>query len=211
MNKAPTKKEVRKHRLLIYEVMSKRLRNKILLLFLILLAIGIYDFFNPILPDNIWYGFWVVIFLVFLLWFYYAVLVPRASIQVRPKALRLKGPIIGFNISYGRIHSVTSAQMGQHYPFDALKGREKNILEPLYNRTCVFVELKNYPKAFRWRHWWFPRFIFGTSRPGLVCVVGDWLSLSRDIEAYRGNRYERVHSSSKRTSQSLAAKVLAEE
>jgi hypothetical protein len=190
--------------------MSKRLRNKILLLFLMLLGIGIYDLIDPMLDDDLWFYFWIVIGVVFLLWIYYAVIIPRSSIQMRPKSLRLKGPLIAFNISYARIHSVTSAQMSQHSPFDSLKGREKDVLEPLYNRTCVFIELTSYPGTFRWRHLWFPKFLFGTSRPGLVCVTRDWLSLSRDVEAYRSERYERVHNADKEH-QSLAARVLTEE
>ena len=211
MSEAAQVKGVRKHRLLIFEIMSKRLRNKLLFLFFILLAIGVYDFFTQILGDDVWFLFWIVILVVFLLWFYYAFMMPRASIQIRPKSLRLRGPLMAFNVSYARIHSVTSAQMSQHFPFDSLKGREQGVLEPLYNRTCVFIELSSYPKAFRWRHLWFPKYIFGTSRPGLVCVVNDWIALSRDVEAYRGNRYERVYNPDRDASRSLAAKVLAEE
>jgi hypothetical protein len=204
-------KGVKKHRLLIYGIMSKRLRNKLLLLFLILLGIGVYDLLSPILADDLWFYFWIVILVVFLLWFYYAFMMPRASIQARPKSLRLQGPVIAFNISYARIHSVTSGQMGQHFPFDSLKGREKDVLEPLYNRTCVFVELSSYPQTFRWRQLWFPKFIFGTSRPGLLCVIEDWISLSRDIEAYRGHRYERVHNADRGAARSLASRILNEE
>ncbi len=211
MSEVPVMKKVKKHRLILFEILSKRLRNKILLLLLFLLGIGIYDLFNPILDDAIWFYFWIVIGFVFLLWFYYAIMMPRASIQARPKSLRLQGPIYAINISYGRIYSVTSAQMGQHYPFNELKGREKGVLEPLYNRTCVFIELNSYPKAFRWRRLWFPEFLFGTSRAGLVCVIEDWLELSKDVEAYRGNRYERVHNADKGGSRSLASQVLLED
>jgi hypothetical protein len=175
------------------------------------LGIGIYDLFNQILDNALWFYYWIIILFVFLLWLYYAILMPRASIQARPKSLRLQGPLIGFNISYGRIYSVTSAQIGQHYPYDSLKGTEKGILEPLYSRTCVFIELKNYPSVFRWRRLWFPKFLFGTSRIGLICVIEDWIALSRDVEAYRGNRYERVHNADRSQSRSLAAKVLVED
>lgn len=211
MSEVSQVKDVKKHRLLIYEIMSKRLRNKLLFLFLILLGIGVYDYFYQILADDIWFYFWIVILIVFLMWLYYAFVMPRASIQTRPKSLRLRGPLMAFNISYARIHSVTSAQMSQHFPFDSLKGREQGVLEPLYNRTCVFIELSSYPKAFKWRHLWFPKYLFGTSRPGLVCVTEDWLTLSRDVEAYRGERYERVHTPDRAESRSLAAKVLTED
>jgi hypothetical protein len=200
--------EVKKHRLLIFELMSRRLRNKLLLLFLLLLTIGVYDQFNPIMADNIWFWFWAVIFLVFLLWIYYAFMVPRSCIQARPTSLRLQGPLYATNISYARIHSVTSGQMAQHYPFENLKGKEQGLLEPLYKRTCVFIELTSYPKAFKWRHLWFPEYLFGTSRPGIICVIDDWLELSRDVEAYRGNRQERVRSVEKGDARSLAARVL---
>lgn len=204
-------KGVKKHRLILFEIMSKRLRNKILLLLLILLGIGIYDLINPILADSIWFYFWIVIGFVFVLWVYYAIMLPRSSVQARPKSLRLQGPLYALNISYGRIYSATSAQMGQHYPFNDLKGSEKGVLEPLFNRTCVFIELKSFPKAYRWKHLWFPKFLFGTSREGIICVIEDWLELSRDIEAYRGNRYERVHNADRGEARSLAAKILAED
>jgi hypothetical protein len=71
--------------------------------------------------------------------------------------------------------------------------------------------LKSYPKLFRWRNFWFPKYVFGTSRPGLLCVVNDWIALSRDVEAYRGNRYERVFNPDRGQGRSLAAKVLAED
>jgi hypothetical protein len=98
--------------------------------------------------------------------------------------------------------------MAQHYPFENLKGKEQGLLEPLYKRTCVFIELTSYPKAFKWRHLWFPEYLFGTSRPGIICVIDDWLELSRDVEAYRGNRQERVRSVEKGDARSLAARVL---
>lgn len=187
------------------------MRNKVLFLFLILLGVGIYDFIKPFLGAVAWYWLWTIIVLMFLLWIYYALLVSRASIQVRPKSLRLQGPLYAFNISYGRIHSVTSAHIGQHYPKDTLKGREKAVLEPVYTTTCVFIELTSYPKSLRWLRLWFPRYLFGTSRPGLICAVPDWIALSRDVETYRTHRYERVHNADKRTGHSLVADILADE
>lgn len=211
MSEVTIMKGIKKHRLLIFEIMSKRMRNKLLLLFFILLGIGIYDLYKQILDDALWFYFWIVIFFVFMLWFYYAFMMPRSSIQARPKSLRLQGPLYAINISYARIRSVTSGQMAQHYPFNDLKGSEQGVLEPLYNRTCVFIELNSYPKAFRWRRLWFPEFLFGTSRPGLLCVIDDWLSLSNEVEVYRGNRYERVHNAEKDEAKTLAARVLVED
>jgi hypothetical protein len=39
-------------------------------------------------------------------------------------------------------------------------------------------------------------------------VVEDWLELSRDVEAYSGNRFERVHNADRGEARSLASKIL---
>ncbi len=184
------------------------MRWKLLVLGLFLLAIGLYDIvFDPFLGAA-WYWLWLVIILVVLLWFYYAILMRRASIKVQAKNWRIQGPLFGFNISYGRIYAITSAQISQHWPPDSLKGSEKSLLDPFYTHTCLFIELTSYPGFFRWKELWFPRYVFGTSRPGILCVVEEWMNLSRDLEQARLARQERTGRHRRGESRSLAKKIL---
>jgi Ca2+/Na+ antiporter len=198
---------LKKHRLLLYARLSRHMRSLSFLLGLIVLAIGLYDLFTPILGDY-WYWVWIAFGLLCLVWFYYAILMRRGAIQAHPNYLKLQGPLLGVKISYGRFHSATSARLDQHYPYDSLNGREQRLLEPLYSHTCVFIELKSYPPRLKSRRFWFPRFLFGATRPGLICVVDDWMALNRDIEAARSvwqQKYDRRHGSETR---SLAAQIL---
>jgi hypothetical protein len=201
-------KVMNKHRLLVYERISQRMRGKLLALALILVAAGLYDLMvDPFLGAS-WLYLWLIVALVFLLWFYYAFLVRRAAIQVRPDILRLQGPLRGVNLSYGRVHSVTTAHMAQHVHGSKLSGSERSLIEPYFNLTCLFIELNSYPKALKYRRFWFSKFVFSTSRPGLVCAVKDWMALSRDVEAARAARQEKIDRPRRARARSLAAQVL---
>jgi hypothetical protein len=201
---------LKQHKLLLYELASRRRRGLLLVLAIIAFAIAVYDQFNPLLHDDLWYVIWIVWAFVAALWFYYAVLMRRGAIRVLPKHLRLQGPLYGANISYGRIHSSTSARMEQHHHFDTLKGGEQSLLKPLYQQPCLFIELSSYPPSFKWRRFWFPRFLFGSSRPGLICAVEDWMNLSQDIEVARGHRQEKFRPRRGGDSRSLASRILEE-
>lgn len=201
---------MQQHRLLIFNQIGKSKKSKLALLAILLLAIGIYDQFTEFLGDY-WLAWWAAFLLIVTLWIYYAIMMRRASIQVRSKFLRLQGPIIGYNISYGRIHSVTSGKMEQHYKIEDLKKAERAIAKPFAGQTCLFVELASYPKSFRWRKLWFPRILFGTARRGLVCYVEDWMALSRDIESARSHRYARTEHSRHNEVGSLARTILADD
>ena len=181
------KTSITKHRLLIFDRISRRMRWRLAPLFIVMLLVGIYDQFTSYLGP-LWFGWWLAIFLVGLIYFYYAILMRRASIQVRQDSLRLQGPIIGFNISYVRINSVTSANMEQHYSKDQLSRNERSLLKPFYYQTCMFIDLSSYPRRFKRRRLYFPRILFGTQHTGLICHVEDWMGLSQEIEQARSQR-----------------------
>jgi hypothetical protein len=201
---------VKKHRLLLYARLSRHMRPLSLWLGLIVLAIGVYDQFTAVLGDS-WYLVWVVFGVLVLIWFYYAVLMRRGAILVHPNYIKLQGALVGVKISYGRFHSSTSARLEQHYPYSSLNGREQDLLEPLYPQTCVFIELKSYPPRLKHRRFWFPPFLFGTNRPGLICVVDDWMALNRDIEAARSVWQQKYDRRGESDTRSLAAQILDED
>ena len=202
--------KTRQHRLLLFGRLSRRFTRLLSLLILVMLVIGLYDQFTEFLGDY-WFAWWGALFILLAQWVYYVTMMRRASIQVKPQYLRLQGPVIGYNISYGRIRSVTSGKMEQHFDWEKLKKNERNKLKPFYNQTCLFIELSSYPRSFRWRNLWFPRFLFSTTRQGLICHVDDWMALSRDIESARSLRHnQRDHNRFDREN-TLVGHVLAEE
>lgn len=181
---------MKKHKLALFELISRRVRRKLFLLLLVALAAAIADYFTEFLGD-LWYLSWVVVGILIILWFYYTILFRRASVIVGPNTLRLQGPIWHMDISYGRIYTVTAGHMEQHYSYKLLSWHKKSLLRPLYGPSGVFVELKTLPKSYRWRHLWFPRYLFGTRGDGLLLNVAEWMDVSSDIETARAQWLEK--------------------
>jgi hypothetical protein len=175
-----------------------------------MVAVGIYDQQSAILGDE-WLLWWIIMLVVGLIWTYYAILAPRASIQLHSNFIRLQGPFIGKNISYGRIYAVTPAHMSQHYAEDRLSRGEKAIVKPFLHTTCVFIELQNFPSSFKRRKLWFPRYLFGTNRKGILCCVEDWMALSRQIESARTGRQARNDPNWHQRRRTLVGHILAED
>ena len=198
---------MKKHKLLIYEVMSKRFRGILLVLAILLFVIGIYDFFSQILGD-FWFVLWIMWLGIVGLWLYYAVLVRRSGIIIAPNYFMLQGPLKKVKFSYGRIETITSTQISHHYKLDDLKGRERGLVKPYFGNTCVFVELSSYPKKLKNRERWFPRSLFGTRRRGLLLTSGDWMKLSRELESAKQAWQRARGSKGKEDNRSLAAKVM---
>lgn len=181
---------MKKHRLLLFEQISRRVRGKVFLLLVVALVAAIVDYYTEFLGD-FWYLSWVVAALLFVLWFYYAVWFRRSGLQIRENTLRLRGPLGKMDISYGRIYSVTAGHMEQHYPIKTVRWGDRGMLRPLYGPSGVFIELSSVPKNYRWRHLWFPRYLFGTRHDGVLICGGDWMEISHDIEAARAQWHEK--------------------
>ena len=145
---------MKKYQLLLYEIISRSVRLKLLILAFILFLAAIYDMLNPFLGD-FWYLAWLAFAITFGLWFYYGFLMKRASIRLYPKYLRLQGPLYGINFSYARIQAVKSVTMSREWPLEKLGFFDRSRLRPLYGDTAVFVALSSVPKAYRRRHIWF--------------------------------------------------------
>ena len=65
----------------------------------------------------------------------------RAAIKVRPDLLIVQGPLGSLKISYGRIYSATSVRLELHHPYKSLSGWQKGTFRPLYQETCVLIDL----------------------------------------------------------------------
>lgn len=198
----------RKHPLLLYTIMSRRMRGKLLWLLLLLLALGIFDLLVRPLFGDFWFMIWGAAGAVALLWFYYGVLVRRAAVVVKPEHILLQGPLRGVKISYGRIATVVSTRPSQHGQHETVRGRERSLLEPYLHVTCIFVELNSFPKRLQHGHRWFLRALFSSLLPGLVLIVPDWMALSRDLEQARAARRDKLHKTKQEDKRSLALRVL---
>lgn len=203
------RRRTKKYSLWVYQHTSRRLRGILLLLVVTTVGFGLYDQFYPVLGDR-WYYWWFAVVILIFLWFYYAVLLRRAKLHIRDTHLRVQGPLRGLNVSYDHVHSITSATISQHYGSGALRGHERRIVEKVKHNPAVFVELTKLPRGFRWRRWWLPRLLFGTSRPGLLLFTDDWIALSQDLEGARGRWSERQAVARRGDRRSAAARVLAE-
>jgi hypothetical protein len=198
---------MKKHKLLVYEIMSRRMRGKLFWGGLILLTVGVYDLYDPLLGD-LWFLVWVAVLILFCLWFYYSIIVRRAALYVKSDFLLLRGPLYRVRISYGRIESITSTQIAQHYEWHELKLRERPLAKPIFKQTCTFVEFNSLPKKLSQRQLWFPSFLFGIRKPGLLLVVADWMKLSRDIEVAKQKWHEARGEQYQQDRRSLAARIL---
>ncbi len=198
---------MKKHKLLIYDQLSRRMRGKLLWLGLILLALALYDWIRPFLGD-FWYLAWLVLGVVLILWVYYAFLLRRAGITVAPNYLQLRGPLRQVKISYGRIDTITSSQMRQHYSFKEIKSRERSLVKPFFGTTCSFISLNSWPTTLKQRKLWFPRLLFGVRREGLLLATPNWMQLNRDVEEARQKWREARQQGKKKDGRSLAAQIL---
>ncbi|VAW33754.1 hypothetical protein MNBD_CHLOROFLEXI01-1077 [hydrothermal vent metagenome] len=184
------------------------MRGKLLWLGLILLALALYDYWiRPFLGD-FWYLAWLVLGVVLILWVYYAFLLRRAGITVAPNYLQLRGPLRQVKISYGRIDTITSSQMRQHYNFKELKSRERSLIKSFFGTTCSFISLNSWPKTLKQRKLWFPRLLFGVRREGLLLATPNWMQLNRDVEEARQKWREARQRGKKKDGRSLAAQIL---
>jgi hypothetical protein len=190
--------------------MSQRMRWKLVLLGFVMPALGVYDRFDHVLGPN-WYFLWLGMGPVVILWVYYALLLPRAAIYVTPEYIRLHGPLYGRKLSQKRVVNVSPGKLEQHYPYRKLSLGERPILKPFHQTTCAFIELSSYPKAFKRRRLWFPRTLFATEKPGLLCYVDDWMALSHELDSIHSRQQTVDLGGGRQRHMSLAARILAED
>ena len=77
---------MKQHRLLIFDQIRRRLRVRLTLLVIVMLAVGLYDQYTEWLGDY-WLVWWAAFLVVMIVWVYFVVMMRRASIQVREKFL----------------------------------------------------------------------------------------------------------------------------
>jgi hypothetical protein len=118
-------------------------------------------------------------------------------------------------ISYARIGNAVPVDFRSRYPFNQMSWGEQNLMEPLFKEqntgqlTVVAMHLREYPLHMRWLRLWFNKFMFFPAKdgPGFLFIVRDWMALSNELEDFRTSW--RAGRSKKKTTSSIASKILS--
>lgn len=193
---AKSRTKVKRHRLLVYHRLGRRLRVPALVIFM--LSVVLYGIawlvkqgqaadVNQALLDRLW-DTRPVLFLQIgtsLLLFLFATFILQTSyIQAGSKTIRVRAGIVPINISYARIKQLRLVQFSAQYPEDRLKGSERSLVEPFQGMTVSAVDLRGLPKPFtpRLLRMLWAKFMFTGDRSAIMFVVADPMVLQQQIQ-----------------------------
>lgn len=108
-----------------------------------------------------------------------------AYVQPFPDHLRVVTPFLRLNISYRRILRTTTASMISLFPRRSLPGLKRDILEPLFSRTALVIELSALPIAASTLRLFLSPFFFKDRTPHIVILVRDWMQFSTELSSMR--------------------------
>jgi hypothetical protein len=115
--------------------------------------------------------------------FVYTLVGPRLSyVQCRPNHLLVSTPLYRLAVSYRRIHTTRPVPFK---PEGVPAGRQW-LAAPYRGLTALAVDLNGLPVERRFLRLWFNEFVLPKEFVGLLLVVPEWMTLSREIESYRG-------------------------
>ncbi|MFH1185084.1 MAG: hypothetical protein V1755_08610 [Chloroflexota bacterium] len=108
-----------------------------------------------------------------------------AYVQPFPDHLRLATPFLRMSISYRRIQRTTSTAMAVLFPPRSLRGFNRDILEPLFSRTALVIDLSALPIPASTLRLFLSPFFFKDSTPHIVILVRDWMRFSTELDSMR--------------------------
>jgi hypothetical protein len=208
-----SRRDVKKHKLLVYYRLGQRLRTVpflIVLFCLILLAIGwmgsegILQGGDQGMMQRLWTGrllLYVAVGASLILYLFSLLLSHGSYVQARPKALRVKAGLIPVDISYARIKQIRLVQFDLQYPLDKVKGSDYALVEPFEGSTSTVVDLKSLPKPFtpQLLRRLLNKFMYTNDSDGtsLMLVVSDPMVLNQQIDGYIAARQARMKGGAK--------------
>lgn len=130
---------------------------------------------------------WLLVVVILTGFMFVASFVARyfSYVQCYPGYFRIQTPVTRIVISYQRVQQVRPIIFKEMYPPSRQRWSRRRFLEPLFGLTAVGVNLKGYPLSERWLKLWLNDYMFTRDTPGFLFLVGDWMSLSREIDSYR--------------------------
>lgn len=191
----------RKYRLLVYyRVLDRWVPATLTIAIVIFLNVGVlwgaqWYFIDPaenplpVLSDNGGYIMIGVGCFALLLTFFFWLARGGAYAQLFDTHIRLATPFLRTNISYKRIHRVTTAQVASLFPPAKYKGGDREIIEPLAAETALVVHLTSYPLPRFALGLFLSPFFFYDKTPHFVFIVDDWMNFSIELDSRRsGNK-----------------------
>lgn len=123
--------------------------------------------------------------------FVYTLLAKRACVHTRAGAFVLHTPLYPLAISYRRITNIRPVEFVRLFPPEEEKAARRKLLQPLWGKTAVVVDLKTYPVPLWWLKLWLSPCLLLPHNTGLVFVVEDWMGLIRALEMARSQLHQR--------------------
>jgi len=109
-----------------------------------------------------------------------------AYVQPRRDHVRLVTPFLRTNISYRRVIATHPAEFAQLYPPQEATWAQRRLLEPLYARTAIVLELSSYPLPPVLLRFFLAPQMFYRRGKGVVLLVPDWMAFSNEIDSLIG-------------------------
>lgn len=106
-----------------------------------------------------------------------------SGVEPRPEALVFRAPFFALRVSYRRIRATRPTAFSEIFP--RVPYRHRRWVEPFYEHTVLVVETAGYPLPARWIRWLLGPYVCLPRGTGFVCLVSDWMALSRMIDHYR--------------------------
>ncbi|MCS7251531.1 MAG: hypothetical protein RMK32_01060 [Anaerolineae bacterium] len=106
-----------------------------------------------------------------------------SGVEPRPEALILRAPFFALRVSYRRIRNTRPTVFRELFP--RIPYRHRRWVEPFYNHAVLVIETTGYPLPSSWIRWLFGPYVCLPQGNGFVCLVSDWMALSRLIDYYR--------------------------
>jgi len=117
--------------------------------------------------------------------FLYALLVRyTAYVQCTPKFIKIRTPLMSIVVSYARILQVHPDEFYEQFPTNELSHSHRRLVEPFLWNKALVLELKEFPMKETMLRLWLHQLMFATDAKGLVLVVEDWKTLSRQIGVF---------------------------
>jgi len=106
-----------------------------------------------------------------------------SGVEPRPEALIFRSPFFALRVSYRRIRGTRPTAFSEVFP--RIPAAHRRWVEPFYDHTVLVIETAGYPLPARWIRWLLGPYVCLPRGTGFVCLVPDWMALSRMIDAYR--------------------------
>lgn len=173
--------------LIVYRHMLNRWWTPMIAIGLVMFALAYGEAIDPVgrfLPMR-WQLFAIIGMLAILIGIFFLIIRLIAYVQPFPTHLKFVTPFLRFNISYQRIHKITTTEMHYLFPPRSMSGWVRDIFEPLASKTALVIELKGYPLSPVILRMFLSRFFFKDKTPHLVILVKDWMQFSTELESLR--------------------------